>query len=360
MSDNKAVSLPFGDKECQILPYDYPAAPEIMRDYKKLDLSAAEKARIAEIYKRIQSELHDDASSQYYIARWSDGMPSIIPSLMVAGGAMGALLGAGGKAAAAGTLTYTLVQAGFSLLYAIMQFFLFGINRELTVISQKIDEILEFLYGDKKAELLSAIHFTRYAFENYSSITDHEGQRYATIQSLQSARMTAIQDVEFYLTDLHSAVSLDKGKQFPNEASKMEPIVNKVIQSSECLDLSIQLCMTAHLLEIYYSQNYDSRYLRYVENDVGSYISRWEKQMIGDYNTLRTCLKTQWQKKADWDKEKERVHDLIRNVEEKLDPLMNDKGNKLKAQFAKALRAVQKETECCISADGSAYLRIEE
>ena len=81
--------------------------------------------------------------------------------------------------------------------------------------------------------------------------------------------------------------------------------------------------------------------------------------MIGDYNTLRTSMKTQWQKRADWDKEREKIHSLIKKVEEKLDPLTNDKGNRLKAQFAKALHAVEKETECCFGADGTVYLKVE-
>ena len=169
-----------------------------------------------------------------------------------------------------------------------------------------------------------------------------------------------MQDVEFYLSDLHSAVSVANGKEFPNRVQEMKRIVSKALQSSECLDLSIQLYMTANLLEIYYSQNYDPKYLRYVEGDVGSYISRCEKQMIGDFNALKTSLDTQWRKKADWDKEKEEIRTLIQQVEQKLEPLMNDKGNELKAKLGKALHSLEKETECCIGADGTVYLKVED
>ena len=275
---------------------------------------------------------------------------------------MGTLLNESGKIAAQTRLMplnpYLLIRAGFSLLALISQIFLWSVHQKLNVINQKIDEILEFLYGDKKAELLAAISFTRYAYENFSSIMEHDGQRNATIQSLQSARMTAMQDVEFYLSDLHFTVSVDKSKEFPSKTREMQRIVEKALKSSECLDLSIQLCMTTNLLEIYYSQNYDPKYLRYVENDVGNYISRFEKQMIGDFNSLKTSLDTQWRKRRD--KEKEEVVALIQRVDEKLTPLMNDKGDKLKSKLAKALHSLQKETECCISADGTTYLKTED
>ena len=265
---------------------------------------------------------------------------------------------AGGKIATQTSVVYSLIHIGFSLLAFIEQFFLRGVHEKLSVINRKIDEIQEFLYGDKKAELLSAISFTRYAYENFSSIMEHDGQRNATIQSLQSARMTAMQDVEFYLSDLHFTVSSDKSKEFPSKTQEMQRIVEKALKSSECLDLSIQLCMTTNLLEIYYSQNYDPKYLRYVENDVGNYIGRFEKQMIGDFNSLKTSLDTQWRKKRDRDKEE--VDALIQRVDEKLIPLMNDKGDKLKSKLAKALHSLQEETECCISADGAVYLKTED
>ena len=271
---------------------------------------------------------------------------------------MSAFVKTGGKIAVQASVVYSLIRIGFSLLALIEQFFLRGIHNKLNVINRKIDEILEFLYGDKKAELLSAISFTRYAYENFSSIMEHEGQRNATIQSLQSARMTAMQDVEFYLSDLHFTVSVDKNKRFPDQVSEIERIVRKSIDQSSCLDLSLQLCMTTHLLEIYYSQNYDPKYLGYVENDVGDYISRCEKQMIGDFSSLKTSLDFQWSRKRG--REQEQVGKLCEQVQQKLDSLSNDKSDELKAKLAKALHSLQKETECCIGTDGNVYLKTED
>ena len=72
------------------------------------------------------------------------------------------------------------------------------------LMNQKIDQIMGFLYGDKKAELIAEISFVKYAFENYSSIMLHDSQQVATISSLQESRKIAIKDIEFYMYDLTS------------------------------------------------------------------------------------------------------------------------------------------------------------
>ena len=359
MNEEKMVCLNFGDKECQISPYEHPITPEFLRHYKRLELSGAQQKQMSELADQMSATMDGIGANQsYYVLRCPDGLPNILTPFTDGSDAMSTFVKAGGKIATQASVVYSLIRIGFSLLALIEQFFLRGIHEKLNVINRKIDEILEFLYGDKKAELLSAISFTRYAYENFSSIMEHEGQRNATIQSLQKVRMTAMQDVEFYLSDLHFTVSVDKDKRFPDRVSEIERIARKSIDQSSCLDLSIQLCMTANLLEIYYSQNYDPKYLRYVENDVGSYISRCEKQMIGDFSSLKTSLDFQWSKK--YGKEKEQVGQMCEQVQEKLDSLSNDKGDELKAKLAKALRSLQKATECCIGKDGNVYLKVEE
>ena len=96
----------------------------------------------------------------------------------------------------------------FSLVsFATGQFFLADINSKLDKISQSVDNILSFLYGDKKAELLSEISFIQYAQNCYSSIMQHEQQRTATIAGIQNAKKVAMKDIEFYLNDLETAVS---------------------------------------------------------------------------------------------------------------------------------------------------------
>ena len=71
------------------------------------------------------------------------------------------------------------------------QYFMTEINRDLKLINLKIDKILDFLYGDKKSELLAEISFVQGVHRNFRSIMAHEEQRLATIVNLQAARKIA-------------------------------------------------------------------------------------------------------------------------------------------------------------------------
>lgn len=91
------------------------------------------------------------------------------------------------------------------------QYFLSNINSRLTMINQKIDNILGFLYGDKKAELLSELSYAKRAYDNYSSLMSNEYQRTATIVGIQQSGKVALKDIEFYIQDLHNIVGSDTG-----------------------------------------------------------------------------------------------------------------------------------------------------
>ena len=89
-----------------------------------------------------------------------------------------------------------------------------------------LDKILEFLYGDKKAELMAEISFVKYAYQNYNSIMSHEAQRTATIASIQKAKKVAMKDIEFYMNDLDSAAKT-------KDNSELISTVNKAFQIKE-------------------------------------------------------------------------------------------------------------------------------
>lgn len=125
------------------------------------------------------------------------------------------------QAALMGVFTAMSVASG--------QYFLSQINNEMWMMNMKLDEILEFLYGDKKTEL----SFIRYAYENYVSIMSHEQQRIATITSLQEAKKVAMKDIEFYINDLETTVSY-KTKDYADLESRTE----KTFLIKESLELS--------------------------------------------------------------------------------------------------------------------------
>ena len=118
------------------------------------------------------------------------------------------------------------------------QYFLSQINNEMRMMNMKLDEILEFLYGEKKAELMAEMSFIRYAYENYILIMSHEQQRIATIISLQDAKKVAMKDIEFHINDLEKTVSY-KTKDY----SELEARTEKAFLIKESLELSQQLLL---------------------------------------------------------------------------------------------------------------------
>ena len=153
----------------------------------------------------------------------------------------------------------------------------------MNMMKLSLDKILEFLYGDKKAELMSEISFIRFAYQNYGSIMEYDQQRMATIISLQNSRKVAMKDIEFYLSDLASTVAAKDGMD-------ISASVEKSIQVKECLELSMQLYVMSDVLEVFYSQNHDPSFLNYIEEDAAAYITKCEKRMLSGFSMLQQSL----------------------------------------------------------------------
>lgn len=163
------------------------------------------------------------------------------------------------------------------------QYFLAQINNKLGKIAAKLDEILEFLYGDKRAELLSEVNFIRSACKNYRSVMEHSEHRIATLVSLQSAEKVAMKDIEFYLSDLKSAIdSINK--------KNGDQITEKMIRTQECLEFSLKLYAMSNLLEIYYSENFDPNYIDFVKEEATKYIGVCEKRSLTCFGGLENFL----------------------------------------------------------------------
>lgn len=99
----------------------------------------------------------------------------------------------------------------------------------------------------------------------------HNEQRVATIASLQDAKKVAMKDIEFYMCDLDSTI---------NSKSSIDELVTNAFQIKESLELSIQLYGMSSVLETYFSQNYDVEFIKYVEQEITSYIDKCEKGFL--------------------------------------------------------------------------------
>ena len=252
--------------------------------YRKLELTSAQKIQISGLLQQLPQATTMGMMAQSYTVRFPEGLPHTLTALKQGGfGSM--IQGSSGSFAGSASFYSMSAQAAvmgaFTVLSAVTgQYFLAQITSELKQIGKKIDSILEFLYADKKSELLSEVTFVQNSFKNYISIMWHEEQRTATIGSLQQSQKVAIKDVEFYLDDFEKKInSVKDRKGFCDQADELQ-------KAKECLELSLQLYVSSIFLEIYYAQNFDSEFISLWANSIQSYVKKCRDRISTAYNRL--------------------------------------------------------------------------
>ena len=224
------------------------------------------------------------------------------------------------------------------------QYFLTQINSELDKIKMGMDQILAFLYGHNRAELISEISFVKYAYENFNAISTSDAQRIATIAGVQQAKKVAIKDCEFYIYDLES--TLEKGND-------ISAIVDKALRICDSLKLSMQLCTMGSILETYLSQNFDPNYILYIENDLYRYIDKCETVMLTSLTTLYERVRTMKDipiKKIPKDKLMSAINDI-------LEPLKDSAESSLKKTLREGLHLPEKQKTFYLNDDGDVYVK---
>ena len=263
-----------------------PAAVDLhdSHQFHKLETTPEQMARVNVLLGYVPSTLASGTLANAYIAKFPEGLPHALTQLKQGG--YGSMLRENGKFI--GTASFYPLQpqaialGAFTAMSAVTgQYFMAQINSQLKIVNTKMDKIIDFLYGDKKAELLSEINFVQYAYQNYSAIMSHEAQRLATIVSLQEAKNIAMKDIEFYIYDLDS-----KLKNPPKSLSDLEALYNEAQQIKSSLEASIQLYVTSSIMEVHYAQNYDVPYLKSLKDTVSWYIDKCEKRILSSFGTL--------------------------------------------------------------------------
>ena len=323
--------------------------------YRKLELTAAQKIQISGLLQHLPQAATAGMMAQAYTVRFPEGLPHTLTALKQGG--FGSMIHGGSGSFVGSASFYSMsAQAAVMGVFTAMsaatgQYFLKQINGNLREINQKIDTILEFLYGDKKAELLSEISFTQYAYQNYSSIMMHEQQQTAMIASLQEARKVAIKDIEFYLRDLNSIVDKKRGKDALSRS-------NMVFDCKRCLDLSLQLYVMCGILEAYYSQNFDVSYYKYQKNDMSIFVNKSNGHLQSVLGELRGQLKAEKDsvlKKFDkfvcdkYDTKMQEVSDLIDLL------VSGEKSDDMYAAIDYAFQGQTKAETYFLDNDGNAY-----
>lgn len=342
-------------KDCgtfEITPCETAVDLEDKNRFTKLELSTSQKMHMSAFWQQLPSALAAGAMTQMYTVRFPMGLPHTLTALNQGGfgsmlrGAQGQFVGTASfypvaaQAAMLGVFTTMSVASG--------QYFLAQINNEMKMMTLKLDKILEFLYGDKKAELMAEISFIKYAYQNYNSIMSHEQQREATIISLQSAKKVAMKDLEFYMVDLDSTVNADI-----KNYSELEELSNKAFQIRDSLELSMQLYSMSNLLEMYYAQNQDPEYLEYLEGEMTAYIDKYNKRMLSSFSVLNRRIgdyKSKIGEKVDKSVLESKVGAL-------LDSLNSGEESPLKQTIHSALNASTQQAEYYLGADGNVYVK---
>lgn len=276
--------------EIDIRPIDEAVDLEDTRHFKKMELTSGQKIQISALSQQLPSAAMAGAlaNTNLYVMKFPKGVPHTLMHLNK-GGVSNIVVGDKGRIVAHASLyeiasPAVLIGAITAMSAVSGQYFLSKINNELKLVNQSLNAILDFLYGEKKAELIAEISFIKYVNQNYNSIIGNEQQATATIISLQEAKKVAMKDVQFYQNDLHNTIRSDY------KDSSIDEVVEKAIQINKCLELSMQLYLMSTVLEVYYAQNYDPEYISYIENDICTYIKSCNKDIFGDFNHLQAKL----------------------------------------------------------------------
>lgn len=263
--------------------------------FRKVELSPTFSA----VLQQLPGIIGTTQMAQLYTVSFPKGLPHTLTALKQ-GGYGSPILENGtfvGSASFLATTPQAIMLGAFTAMSIVSgQYFLSQINNKLETLNLKLDKILEFLYGDKKSELLSEISFAKYAYDNYESVMMHEQQRVATITSLQQSKKVAMKDIEFYLNDLNSIVeeigNRDKKGGPPRERDK-EPIQDKAqraLDIGKSIDLSIQLLVMSSILEMYYAENFDLPYVKRLEDNISAFIEKCNTQMLTSFGGVKTGL----------------------------------------------------------------------
>lgn len=320
--------------------------------YKKLSLAPGERVQICALLQHIPAAVATAKMATTYVLTVPNGLPYTLMKTK-AGEYLGVLVGPNGRIVHLPRLTpvapmatqAAMLGAFTAMSIASGQYFLAQVNSEMKLMRQGLDKILEFLYGDKKAELMSEISFAKYAFENFESLMSHEAQRIATITGLQQSKKVAMKDIEFYLEDLDSIVA--------SKETDILATVDKAFQVKESLELSMQLCIMSTLLEVYYSENFEPDYLQYVEETAVRYIGKCDKKILNGFSVLGqqvSAMKSNVLKKVNKEPYEERIAEMTNT-------LVNQEESELCQMFRSVLHAATEKSEYYITNEGDVYIK---
>lgn len=297
-----------------------------------------------------EMDLASSLASAYYV-KFPQGLPHTLTALHQGG--FGSMIRENNKFVGSASFYPMEVQAlllkAFTLMSAVTgQYFLSQINNQMQKMNMKLDEILEFLYGDKKAELISEMTFVTHAYQNYVSIMSHDEQRKAIIVSLQESRKVALKDIEFFISDLDN-----KANQKTSNYWDISQIVDKSLQSKDSLELAEQLYVMSGILECFYAQNLDDDYISRLKEDVHQYLKKCDRRILTSFSNLKG--KVDGYRPLPFENVN-KTPDLEK-LGKIIDSLNLGEESDLQKSVNKLLQAQSEESVILIKNDGNAYIK---
>lgn len=157
-----------------IVPCDTQIDISPANGFTKLELDTEQKIQVGALIQQLPSIVATGMTAKLYTVTFPDGVAGKLMELK-RGGLTTSIVGENGKIAGSAALHSVTLQAVAMGCFTAMsiassQYFLKQINNELKMIRLNLDKILEFLYGEMKAELMAEVSFVKYAYQNFNSI----------------------------------------------------------------------------------------------------------------------------------------------------------------------------------------------
>lgn len=319
--------------------------------YIKVQQPPKQKAQMNNLLQYLPQITAANSLANAWVAHFPPGY-SPVDMIRYNAGGLGNTLMRNGEFAGYAPLTSLQGQAMMLGVFTILsaatgQYFLSRIDSQLSLVNDKLDDVLGFLYGENRAELLSEIAFVKRSHDNFSSIMLSEPQRQATIIGLQSAQKIAMKDIEFYLSDLEQRV-----QKKIDDSAKITTMSDECFRAVQCAELALQTFVMSCLLEIYYANNFDSDYIKYMSDEMSSLINRCGHSIVITLSDLRG--KTHSYRPKPFEKPVN-FTELRQRIELKLGEYQNIENSPIRQSVAMALNNILSEHCYYLDSAGNIY-----
>ena len=329
--------------------------PELIKTGKvtKVPVSDNQKTEMFDLLHYLPEISSAVTLSNAWVAKFPKGFSKANMMRYKRDGGYGTQLQANGKIKDDASLfslsTQGVIHGIFSILSAATgQYFLSRIDNQLSLVTSKLDDVLSFLYGENRAELLAEIFFVRRTHENFASIMTNECQRIASIAGLQAAQKIAVKDLEFYLADIENAAR----KRVTDFKSLCEE-ETFAWKALNCVELALQTLVIASILEIYLSENYEDSYTDYVRQQLASYMKRCDTVILTSFSAIDSKFAQYHQGVFENTENRQKFRSMIRRT---LAPYKGEAESPIRQMMKDALDALKSDSIYYLTDSGDVYV----